>query len=94
MNIQKRKIRNIEIVKYLLSGHVLFDTALHFEMSTNQVFLINKTLKLEAVKQVVKDGLSPETVARKMEVPLKFVEKALLEYNIGKLKLETKGEDK
>lgn len=84
MNIKKRNARNIKIVNYLLEDHTLFDSAVHFDLSVNQIYRVNKQYKI-MVAEAVGAGLSVEEAAIKYEVSPAFIEDAVKEFSTGKL---------
>jgi hypothetical protein len=76
MNRAKRVIRDKEILKYRFSA-TLFETAVHFDLSLNQVALIEKKLKREIYTLLVQEEnpVAPEEVAKEFGLTLEQVEK-------------------
>lgn len=84
MNIKKREARDIKIINYLCEDNTYFDTAIHFDLSVNQIFRINRKIKLKILDKIA-EGLSIEAVAEQVGVPLGYVSLTLEEFHKGKL---------
>lgn len=86
MKVKDRRSRNLKIFQFMAIDNTLFDAALHFRISVNQLFRINKDLKLEAVEKVKNGGLSTEGVAKEMGVTVEYINSIIRDWDEGKLR--------
>lgn len=61
MNLRRRLERDAKIITYLAQGNTLFDTAIHFKLSVNQIARIKKKNQEEFNTQKAQfDQLKPQ----------------------------------
>lgn len=86
MKIKDREARDLKVFQYLAKDNIFFDASLHFGISINQLFRINKKLKLRAVDMVKSGEFSTESVAKKMGVNVEYINSIIRDFDEGKLK--------
>lgn len=86
MKIKDRQKRDLKIFQYLSTDHIFIDAARHFKLSINQLFLINKKIKLRVVDMIKTGQFSQESVAEQMRVRQEYILKILADFDKGKLK--------
>lgn len=89
MKIKDRENRDLKIFQYLSTDHIFFDAAIHFKLSINQLFRINKKIKLRVVDLISSGQFSQESVAEQLGVRQEYILEIMNDFKRGKLKLDS-----